>query len=546
MLVYLRTSMSVSSDRLQAKSQRNLLILMALGAILITAFIIRFKAIKFGFPVITHPDEPVIYRSAVHMIKTRDLHPHVFLYPSLYIYLQALLYKTVFWIGKLLGTARHFSDVSYLTLYFWGRFLTVVLSAGTIFLTYLAGCRLFNRTIGLLSALLISLSALHFENSYYITTDSPMGFWVVLSFLMSVLILTEEPKLWRYLLNGLFIGLAAGTKYNAVFALVPLIVAHLLRTSFSIRRLFDKRLLLALLVVPVVFVLTTPYAVLDFPLFWNYLKYQNLAYRSHPFGIERNVVGYGGYFIGLLRGFGAVPMIFAGFGLYALFRKSVRSAVLLLSFPLTFFMFMGAYPRIFMRNMVVILPFLGLFGAFGAWTLTRYLWSFRSSPNAFRRRLSWALAAAVVIGTGWGLFGQGMKEYRRVQVMTLPNTRWLAEKWIDAYIPRDARIIKEYYTPSVRNKRKVVDLGVAGFAKKRVKYDLKGFDYIILSSDSHGRFFAHPERFPDEVRIYRNIMSAYPLRKIFVPDNTTMTGPVIRIYQVRRPASAQEGKAPPS
>jgi len=137
--------MSMSSRRFQTKSQRNLLFLLALGFILIAAFLLRFKAIKFGLPIITHTDEPVIYRSAVHMIKTRNLHPQTFLYPSFYFYLQALLYKTVFFIGKLRGVFQNFSDVSYLTLYFWGRFLTVVISTGTIFLTYLLGCHLFNR-----------------------------------------------------------------------------------------------------------------------------------------------------------------------------------------------------------------------------------------------------------------------------------------------------------------------------------------------------------------------------------------------------------------
>jgi len=536
--------MSMSSSRLQTKSQRNFLFLFALGVILIAAFILRYKAIKFGFPVITHPDEPVIYKSAVRMIKTRNLHPQTFLYPSFYFYLQALLYKAVFFIGKLRGVFQNFSDVSYLTLYFWGRFLTVIMSTGTIFLTYLLGRRLFNQTTALLSALFVSLSFLHWENSFLITMDSPMGFWVLLSFLMSVLILTGEPKLRHYLLNGLFIGLAIGTKYNAVFVLLPLIAAHLFKASFSFKGLFDKKLLLALLVVPVVFVLTTPYAVLDFPLFWDFLKLQNRAYQAFPFGIERNAVSYGGYFYGLLGGYGIIPMILAGFGLYSIFRKSLPSAVLLISFPLPFYLFMGAYPRVFMRNMVAVVPFLSLLGAFGAFELTRYLWRWRSQPKAFSRKLGWALSVAVVIGTGWGLCSQGLKEYHHVRVITLPNTRWLAEIWIKKNIPSGARIIKEYYTPSTREiKCKVKDLGVAGFAKKRVRYNLEKFDYIILSSDSHGRFFIHPERFPDEVRIYRSIMSTHPLKKIFIPDNKTVSGPVIRIYEVRKRASIRTRKA---
>jgi hypothetical protein len=131
--------------------------------------------------------------------------------------------------------------------------------------------------------------------------------------------------------------------------------------------------------------------------------------------------------------------------------------------------------------------------------------------------------------------------------MTLPNTRWLAEKWIKKHIPPGARIIKEAYTARISGTiYKVEDLEVGGFAKKDVIYDLEEFDYIILSSDSHVRFFADPERYPDEIRIYRNIMSTHPLRKIFIPDNKTVSGPVIRIHEVRKRASVRTGKASPS
>jgi len=130
--------------------------------------------------------------------------------------------------------------------------------------------------------------------------------------------------------------------------------------------------------------------------------------------------------------------------------------------------------------------------------------------------------------------------------MTLPNTRWLAEIWIKRHIPAGARIIEESYTPSIINKCKVVDLGVAGFAKKSVRYSLEEFDYIILSSGSYKRFFTNPESFPDEVRIYRSIMSTHPLRKIFIPDNKTVSGPVIRIHKVQKQASIRIRRASPS
>ena len=102
----------------------------------------------------------------------------IFNYPSLYIYMQIVVYVTVFLIGKLRGIFPNFSGLEITTLYFWGRMLTILLSVGTIYLVYLIGSLLFNRMAGIISSLFIAFSYLHIVHSYTITVDSPMAFWV--------------------------------------------------------------------------------------------------------------------------------------------------------------------------------------------------------------------------------------------------------------------------------------------------------------------------------------------------------------------------------
>ena len=71
--------------------------------ILITAFVIRILNIRYGYPLQTHPDEPVLVNAALNMINTGDLNPHNFQYPSLNIYLQALLFFVLQLPAKLFG-----------------------------------------------------------------------------------------------------------------------------------------------------------------------------------------------------------------------------------------------------------------------------------------------------------------------------------------------------------------------------------------------------------------------------------------------------------
>ncbi len=65
----------------------------ALLAILVVALAIRLWGCDFGFPYFHHPDESKLVQPALELINFNrlNLHPGHFDYPSLYIYLLALL-----------------------------------------------------------------------------------------------------------------------------------------------------------------------------------------------------------------------------------------------------------------------------------------------------------------------------------------------------------------------------------------------------------------------------------------------------------------------
>ncbi len=520
-------------------NKRNLTIFF-LFIILLSAFVIRYRGIKFGFPLITHPDEPKIVKRAIKIIRTKDLNPHFFIYPSLYIYTQAAMYSTSNFFGKTFLGYKSISDFEITKIYYLGRLLTIFFSIGTIFIVYLIGKYLFNNAAGLISALFISFSFLHVTNSYSVTVNSPMVFWVMLSFLMSVFILTKGPKMKYYILNGIFIGFAIGTKYTAFLAFLPMLYAHFYSSSFSIKAIFNKKLIVAALLVFIAFFISTPYFLLDFDKFYHDIKIASNYYSKGLIpGAESENTSYFNYFIILLNGFGAIPLIISFCGILLLLIKNKIKTFFLLCFPILFFGFIGAYNAYFGRNITVLVPFLSIFSGF----LVSYIFYSINlktkdtiKKNSFYHILSikkvYTLIIFVIFASFsiYGIHNQYMKSVKHVKRITLPDTRSISTKWIEKNIPRGSKIALEFYTPRPNKKYfKVFYLGHRGLGRKR---NLKKFDFLVASSGDYGRFFANKKKYAKKVKIYNSIFIRYRLIKVFKPNGVDTTGPVIKILRV--------------
>ncbi|MEO5953856.1 MAG: hypothetical protein ABIQ44_15445, partial [Chloroflexia bacterium] len=62
------------------------------------AFGIRVWGAQGSLPYVGHPDEPILVDAATRIVKSGDLNPHNFLYPSFYIYAEAAVVKAnVLW-----------------------------------------------------------------------------------------------------------------------------------------------------------------------------------------------------------------------------------------------------------------------------------------------------------------------------------------------------------------------------------------------------------------------------------------------------------------
>src|SRR5438094_10651664 len=74
-----------------------------LAAIFLFAFGLRVYGAHGSLPYIGHPDEPKLIDSATHIVKSGDLNPRLYIWPSLYIYFEALVIRAHLLWGTLRG-----------------------------------------------------------------------------------------------------------------------------------------------------------------------------------------------------------------------------------------------------------------------------------------------------------------------------------------------------------------------------------------------------------------------------------------------------------
>lgn len=345
-------------------NRKNVVPLLGLFLIVCLAFVMRFRGVWFGYPLLVHPDEPTLVNAALGIIETGDLNPHFFNYPTLNIYLQAFLYKIIQLFLYIFFDMSP-SKIPVIWYYIAGRTLNVIISVLTIIITYKIGSQLFSPLAGFFSAVFLAVSFLHVTNSYLLTVDSSVAFWTSLVTLMAVLIYTEGKKTKYYLLGGIFVGLAISSKYTAFIFVIPLLVAHY-KQSRGDKIWIDRDIIVYLIAIPIAFFLTTPYAVLDYKSFITAIWFEAVHYSSGHLGHESftrtSFYLYGNYLI--TKGYGTIPIIFAGLGLIWLLRKAPWKAAIIVVTPIFLYIFVGRYKVFFPRNLVATIPFLSLLSGF--------------------------------------------------------------------------------------------------------------------------------------------------------------------------------------
>ncbi|MFQ5397962.1 MAG: ArnT family glycosyltransferase, partial [Anaerolineae bacterium] len=153
------------------------------------------------------------------------------------------------------------------------RALTALVDVGTVWLLFLLGKQVYGVKTGLLAAAFLALNVMHIQLAHFFTFDPYMTFFVVAAIYFMVLAVNagretdtavngppRRTVAWYLLLAGSSMGLAVGSKFSAILLILSLTVT----VWGGMRRRRLQWLLAAVLAGVLSFLITNPFAALDF------------------------------------------------------------------------------------------------------------------------------------------------------------------------------------------------------------------------------------------------------------------------------------------
>ncbi len=506
-----------------AKLNWLLFAIVALGALL------RVWAMGWGLPYILYPDEGTTVRLALRVLHTGDLNLHFFNWSSFTIYLSAVAYLLFFLFGRAVGrfdtpTDLLLPDVETIAVgkvflteeFLISRALNMLAGIAAILVVYCIARALFERRAAAwIAALFLAVEATSVRISQFIHPDTYVVLFALLASYYSIKIL-DDARSHNYFLAALFAGLAAGSKYNAAVVCVAILAAHLCR--FGWRGIFRRGIVLASLTALVTFGLTTPYAILDWK---QFLAIGPIADAAHYAGGHAGAEGdsfrwYSEYLWGAL-GWLVLPALF-GIA-YAVWRRDPK-AIVLLSFPLVYFVFISQFRVHFDTTILPVIPYLLIFAAL---FFDHALVWYDALPKA-RRTSVRAGALVLFVFLALPLLRGAIDSNASLLAR---DGRVFAREWIDANLPPASRIAIESYAPYVERPKFTVE-GFEGMIEHPPKwYEQNGFEYLVFSYGSYGRFYENRAMYTDEVGQYDAFFNRYPQIARF-----DQNGYEVRVYKI--------------
>ncbi len=488
-----------------AKINRLLVAIAALGLGL------RIWGINFGLPYTYAPDEPTHLSIALHIFKTGDLNPYWLNYPSLMFYLNALAYIPFFFIGKLFGALATPSDIPYPEILATGvgraampsefllsRGLTAIFGTASIFLVYLIG-RESSRSkwAALAAALLFAVSPANVFNSHLIRPDTLAVFFVLFSVFWARGIL-DEPNLRNYVLAGAGAGLAVSSKYNVGLILLPFVAAHFL--SCGAPGLRRKELYIGIAASVFAFLLTTPFALLDSPRFFRDMGFEVAAQAEGHAGFEGNTAPW--YLDFLWSSEGILTLCGVLQALYLFWTRS-KNGIVVLVFPVIYFIFINQFIVRNDRTILPVIPFLDILAAMFLLSVFRWL-------NQTQYLSRQAISAICIAIFAWMIFTPLQSAIASDARLNQTDSRETARVWIERNLPRGSRIALEAYSPYVDRQHFMVE-GFDGLIDRPPDwYVQNGFEYLVFSYGAYGRFYENRALYSEFASRYDIFFSTFP------------------------------------
>jgi hypothetical protein len=462
-----------------------------LGVITLLGGIFRLAGVLHGFPerFTYHPDAGLIFPEAWRVFLTGETQGAYF--GPVYLRLLVLGMQALNHIGLFLGypivwSQEHIGAVASL--------LSAALGTATIPLVYFLGARAFGKSVGLLSALLLSVNPLHTFHSHYPYRDVPLVFFLTLTVLFCLRI-AQRPTWWN-IAGGSLLGLiSAAVKPAGLVSFIPLFSAALIG-------LLRSRKWHTLLLMAVMFALAM-LLMHYFRLSFLITQHGNLLYFAYFYvtALATNILSGLQTSLLLQEYWLGYPLLITFLaGLFLAFWRRTDQDLVLLSFFLPAFLLSAAYRYLDERFLVFLLPV--------ALTLAGRL--FVDLDRLLARRTA---GRFLVTAAALALLTQGATQsWWQGLLLALPDTLTLSEKWLKAHLPRDTSIAMQggYYPNDLNNWPRVSFLDPSRpLAEERKKGEI----IVTSSADYLHRWLLVPKKFPRENRFYRELPREATLMK---------------------------------
>lgn len=325
-----------------------------------------------------HPDEPFLLRETLRSLQTENFLPNLYNYPSVSYWLTFT--GLVPEVGNLLE-GKNAADLMWLAGYDYTlrvRVVFLLVSALAVVWVYLT-VYIWRKSLweALAAACFIGFS---WEAAYHARWIAPdailMQFGALTIFLAVKAVLQPEKKRWFYLAAGAA-GLATGTKYTGGLFLLPVCMAAI-GTGGSQTRPYKNRLMILVGITclfAVTYLLTTPGTLLDSEEFWKDVQYERRHYGEvghHDQTVEpgidhlsRNLIYLGRVALSYYDGIALIFILLMLVGMVVAARDNFYMTLLLLSFPVVYVLYMSSQRVMFVRNLLVVFPFMAILAARG-------------------------------------------------------------------------------------------------------------------------------------------------------------------------------------
>ena len=490
------------------------LLVVAIGAGL------RFYGIDFGLPANFHPDEVPKVNAIMRMREFGDLNPRYFLHPSLLLYCSYFLN----FVLQACGIGGEFRDSAFLA----GRLVSA--SAGTlsILFTYLIGRRLYGARAGVLSAALLAVFPLHVTCSRYMKEDALLLFWILVCLYLVIRAAQDDQK--RLLLfAGLVAGLSASTKYSGLLTGGILFAAPWLRTKkWTPDWEYVKWACFGLLLMPVGFVIATPYSILDSGKFYqDFSSERRHMERGHTTAVDswsqlwmyhfgRSIIG------GLTLPTALLSVIGMGF----LVRRMRREDLLLVGLILLYYLpaeFVKAKPAPQPERYILpCLPFLAI-------ACSQFI------SALIRSRFTILAALGLIVAIAF-------PAVRTIELASeiRSDTRLQMAQWMRENLPPGSKVAFDWkpYGPRFFHN----EFNVTYLLRSEIVDSLNikalensGQDYLVLSGLFYDRYFIEPNSPAGIRQRFRELFDRVPIIKEFRPKFGTygFHNPTVTLFSLK-------------